>query len=122
MDSGSSSSNSSRSVCFLVIENFDTLLCEPLGRLVKDWLLFGEKLGNIPLENIDPAKSSHTKYLIYGGASGAVSRTVTAPLERLKILNQVQHMDGDPRYKGVQRLAIALWPCFLLNNSLCFQA
>jgi len=42
------------------------------------------------------------KWLIYGGLSGGISRTLTAPLERLKVLNQIQHMDASgPRYTGV---------------------
>lgn len=42
------------------------------------------------------------KWLIYGAISGGISRTATAPLERLKVLNQVQHMDkSGPRYQGV---------------------
>jgi solute carrier family 25 phosphate transporter 23/24/25/41 len=42
------------------------------------------------------------KWIIYGGLSGCISRTATAPLERLKVLNQVQHMDkSGPRYVGL---------------------
>ncbi|KAG2487872.1 hypothetical protein HYH03_013585 [Edaphochlamys debaryana] len=41
--------------------------------------------------------------LVCSGGSGAVARTVVAPLERIKILRQVQHMaavEGAVRYRG----------------------
>jgi hypothetical protein len=56
---------------------------------VQDWLSFGEKLSNLPGEVVVGKQRSPWRYLIYGAVSGAVSRSVTAPLERLKILNQV---------------------------------
>lgn len=54
----------------------------------QDWLSFGEKLSNLPGEVVAGKQKNPWRYLIYGAVSGAVSRTVTAPLERLKILNQ----------------------------------
>ncbi len=36
-------------------------------------------------------KFGNQKWLLYGAVSGGISRTATAPLERLKVLNQVTH-------------------------------
>eukprot|EP01091_Cochliopodium_minus_P008343 TRINITY_DN1873_c0_g1_i1.p1 TRINITY_DN1873_c0_g1~~TRINITY_DN1873_c0_g1_i1.p1 ORF type:complete len:293 (-),score=55.81 TRINITY_DN1873_c0_g1_i1:29-907(-) len=38
--------------------------------------------------------------LISGASSGAISKTISAPLERIKILYQVQGMKGSNHYKG----------------------
>jgi len=48
-----------------------------------------------PKEGPSPWKS-----LLAGGCAGAVSRTVTSPLERLKILYQIQGV-GQSKYQGV---------------------
>lgn len=44
------------------------------------------------------------KDFIAGGVSAAVSKTVVAPIERVKLLLQVQHISkqiaADQRYKG----------------------
>jgi solute carrier family 25 (mitochondrial adenine nucleotide translocator), member 4/5/6/31 len=46
------------------------------------------------------------KDFIAGGVSAAVSKTVVAPIERVKLLLQVQHISkqitADKRYKGIQ--------------------
>lgn len=47
------------------------------------------------------------KNFIAGGVSAAVSKTVVAPIERVKFLLQVQHVSkqitADKRYKGINR-------------------
>lgn len=44
------------------------------------------------------------KHLIYGAIAGATARTSVAPLERVKILKQIQHVDrGGVRYRGIIR-------------------
>ncbi|KAI0686375.1 mitochondrial carrier domain-containing protein [Cytidiella melzeri] len=47
-------------------------------------------------------------YFIAGGVAGATSRTVVSPLERLKIIQQVQP-PGDGQYKGVWPSLTRMW-------------
>ncbi|EGO00245.1 hypothetical protein SERLA73DRAFT_180723 [Serpula lacrymans var. lacrymans S7.3] len=48
-------------------------------------------------------------YFIAGGVAGAASRTVVSPLERLKIIQQVQPRGSDRQYKGVWRSLVRMW-------------
>ncbi|KAJ2491582.1 hypothetical protein IWW37_002149 [Coemansia sp. RSA 2050] len=49
------------------------------------------------------------KHLIAGGISGAVSRTVVSPLERMKILFQVQSKGAGSSYNGVIGTLAKIW-------------
>jgi len=48
-------------------------------------------------------------YFIAGGVAGAASRTVVSPLERLKIIQQVQPRSSEQQYKGVWRSLARIW-------------
>ncbi|KAF8902651.1 mitochondrial carrier domain-containing protein [Mucidula mucida] len=48
-------------------------------------------------------------YFIAGGCAGAASRTVVSPLERLKIIQQVQPQSSSHQYKGVWRSLVRMW-------------
>ncbi|KAF5393203.1 hypothetical protein D9757_000535 [Collybiopsis confluens] len=48
-------------------------------------------------------------YFVAGGCAGAASRTVVSPLERLKIIQQVQPRDSNSQYKGVWRSLVRMW-------------
>ncbi|KAH7927498.1 mitochondrial carrier [Leucogyrophana mollusca] len=48
-------------------------------------------------------------YFVAGGVAGATSRTVVSPLERLKIIQQVQPRSSDRQYKGVWRSLVRMW-------------
>ncbi|KAI5825665.1 mitochondrial carrier [Schizophyllum commune Tattone D] len=47
-------------------------------------------------------------YFFAGGCAGAASRTVVSPLERLKIIQQIQP-PGENQYKGVFRSLVRMW-------------
>ncbi|KAJ2474270.1 hypothetical protein IWW56_005866, partial [Coemansia sp. RSA 2131] len=49
------------------------------------------------------------KHLVAGGVSGAVSRTVVSPLERMKILFQVQSKGTGTNYSGVFGTLAKIW-------------
>ncbi|KAL6310481.1 mitochondrial carrier domain-containing protein [Sparassis latifolia] len=50
-----------------------------------------------------------TSYFIAGGVAGAASRTVVSPLERLKIIQQVQSQASERQYKGVWASLVRMW-------------
>ncbi|KZT71057.1 mitochondrial carrier [Daedalea quercina L-15889] len=50
-----------------------------------------------------------SSYFIAGGVAGAASRTVVSPLERLKIIQQVQSPTAEGRYKGVWASLVRMW-------------
>lgn len=66
------------------------------------------------------------KDFIAGGVSAAVSKTAVAPIERVKLILQVQHVSKqipkDKRYKGnvflLQFLLLSLFLCILIGNSI----
>ncbi|KAI0030766.1 mitochondrial carrier [Vararia minispora EC-137] len=50
-----------------------------------------------------------SSYFIAGGFAGAASRTVVSPLERLKIIQQVQNRGSSGRYDGVWKSLVRMW-------------
>ncbi|PCH43717.1 mitochondrial carrier [Wolfiporia cocos MD-104 SS10] len=50
-----------------------------------------------------------SSYFIAGGLAGAASRTVVSPLERLKIIQQVQPATAEGQYKGVWASLMRMW-------------
>lgn len=57
--------------------------------------------------------TSFAKDFIAGGVSAAISKTAVAPIERVKLLLQVQHASKqiaeDKRYKGKLIMIIFTW-------------
>ncbi|EGG20887.1 EF-hand domain-containing protein [Cavenderia fasciculata] len=72
---------------------------QEVSDIAEHWLQFSSK----PIIHA-PQETPSWKLLIAGGFAGAVSRTCTSPLERLKILRQVSSMNlesGAPQYGSV---------------------
>jgi len=59
-----------------------------------------------PKSLLSPEVSS---YFIAGGCAGAASRTVVSPLERLKIIQQVQSRNSTQQYRGVYQSLRRMW-------------
>lgn len=61
---------------------------------------------------------SFAKDFIAGGVSAAISKTAVAPIERVKLLLQVQHISkqiaADKQYKGKHSLCILFFSFLLL--------
>jgi solute carrier family 25 phosphate transporter 23/24/25/41 len=57
---------------------------------------------------IDALKSNVTINFLAGGMAGCVSRTVVSPLERMKILFQIQ-TPGSQAYRGVWPTLVKMW-------------
>jgi len=50
-----------------------------------------------------------SSYFVAGGFAGAASRTVVSPLERLKIIQQVQPRNSGKQYTGVWQSLVRMW-------------
>lgn len=68
-------------------------------------LLFYSYICSIDMGITDPV--SFLKDFAAGGISAAISKTAVAPIERVKLLLQVQHISkqitADQRYKGMMK-------------------
>ena len=69
-------------------------------------------IDQIPESHKNGATSGHLKKIICGGVAGVVSRTCTAPLDRLKVLLQVQGQQrvvGNSQSMGAAQMMRAMW-------------
>lgn len=68
---------------------------------------------------VDPV--AFAKDFIAGGVAAAISKTAVAPIERVKLLLQVQHISKqiaeDQRYKGECPKKIVLYSYLAFDNS-----
>jgi len=69
-------------------------------------------IDQIPESHKNNASSGHLKKILCGGLAGVVSRTCTAPLDRLKVLLQVQGQQrvvGNRQNMGAIQMLRAMW-------------
>ncbi|KAF9108069.1 hypothetical protein BGX27_008497 [Mortierella sp. AM989] len=88
----------------------DSLHQEPMTAVASEFPAAPHKRWiNESIESIKGVLMSDTmKYLIAGGAAGAVSRTIVSPLERMKIIFQVQGPEP-ASYQGVIPTLRKMW-------------
>ena len=83
------------------VKDYWTSVDMALSQSYSEGLMSGSALSAAPASGAVVGSSISWKSLVAGGVAGAVSRTLVSPLERLKLLFQMQGMP--PKYTGVMQ-------------------
>ncbi|TCD62205.1 hypothetical protein EIP91_007238 [Steccherinum ochraceum] len=102
----SSSSSSSDSMSVSTAPTSSVATQTPTIQAVASAPLVPEAKKRPLVQFLDPQIVS---YFIAGGCAGAASRTVVSPLERLKIIQQVQPPTASGQYRGVWSSLVRMW-------------